>query len=419
MLSLTLAMLFAGNAVAQNVPVKPDPPKAGGAYRIGLVTPRVSLLGGGGTVQQETVQLNKNISSFLTGPKIGTVDLRAKLDSLAQEEGKERGCDYVLYVSLIRKRPTAPRGSGASFGGGGGTKTGDEFTFEYKVVPTDGSAGPTGKTHKATVSADGEDVLTPMIEAMAQVVVALVKAKPPTLIASASPSPEVNTEPAATSQPSSTPARTPTPRPATGYGSLTERPKSATPARGADPPKAEGTIRIGIATPRVTYIGGGMSGNTDAASLRETLASYLVGSNIETIELKARLEQLTLTEAQKRECDLVLYTTLQRKRTSSNKGGGLDSIMGTVSGGGVGSKIPGAKTTQQIGSEAAKVSGAIASVARANDEITFEFRLMSSDGVRQLAGSNTKAKVKKDGEDVLTPMIESAAQAIVDATVKK
>jgi hypothetical protein len=162
-----------------------------------------------------------------------------------------------------------------------------------------------------------------------------------------------------------------------------------------------------------------MSGNTDAASLRETLASYLVGSNIETIELKARLEQLTLTEAQKRECDLVLYTTLQRKRTSSNKGGGLDSIMGTVSGGGVGSKIPGAKTTQQIGSEAAKVSGAIASVARANDEITFEFRLMSSDGVRQLAGSNTKAKVKKDGEDVLTPMIESAAQAIVDATVKK
>ncbi len=398
--------------------MKPDPPKAGGAYRIGLVTPRVSLLGGGGTVQQETIQLNKNISSFLTGPKIGTVDLRAKLDSLAQEEGKERNCDYVLYVSLIRKRPTAAKGSSPSFGGGG-TKTGDEFTFEYKVMPTDGSAGPTGKTHKATVSADGEDVLTPMIEAMAQVVVALVKSRPPTATASASPSPEVNTEPAVTSQPSSIPARTPAPRPQTGYGSLTERPKSATPARGADPPKAEGTIRIGIATPRVTYIGGGMSGNTDAASLRETLASYLVGSNIETIELKARLDQLTLTEAQKRECDLVLYTTLQRKRTSSNKGGGLDSIMGTVGGGGVGSKIPGAKTTQQIGSEAAKVSGAIAAVARANDEITFEFRLVTTDGVRQLAGSNTKAKVKKDGEDVLTPMIESAAQAIVDATVKK
>ena len=418
MLSLTLAtsflILFAENPVAQTIPVKPDPPKAGGAYRIGLVTPRVSLLGGGGTVQQETVQLNKNISSFLTGPRIGTVDLRAKLDSLAEEEGKERGCDYVLYVSLIRKRPTAAKGSSASFGGGG-TKTGDEFTFEYKVVPTDGSAGPTGKTHKATVSADGEDVLTPMIEAMAQVVVALVKARPPTTTASASPSPEVNTEPVATSQPSSTPARTPAPRPSTGYGSLTERPKGATPARGVDPPKAEGTIRIGIATPRVTYIGGGMSGNTDAASLRETLASYLVGSNIETIELKARLEQLTLSEAQKRECDLVLYTTLQRKRASSNKGGGLDSIMG----GGVGSMIPGAKTTQKIGSEAAKVSGAIAAVARANDEITFEFRLVTSDGARQLAGSNTKAKVKKDGEDVLTPMIESAAQAIVDATVKK
>lgn len=422
MLSLTLATLFfillAGNAVAQTIPVKPDPPKAGGATRIGLVTPRVSLLGGGGSVQQETVQLSKNISSFLTGPRMGTVELRAKLDSLAEEEGKERGCDYVLYVSLIRKRPPAARGSGASFGGGG-TKAGDEFTFEYKVVPTDGSAAPAGKTIKATVSADGEDVLTSMIEAMAQVVVALAKARPPTT-ASSSPSPEINTEPAVTPQPSSTPAKTPAERPKTGYGSLTADPKGATPARGTDPPKAEGTIRIGIATPRVTYIGGGMSGNSDAASLRETLASYLVGSNIETIDLKARLEPLTLNEAQKRECDLVLYTTLQRKRSaSSNRGEGLDSIMGTVGGGGVGSKIPGAKTTQQIGSGAAKVSGAIAALARANDEITFEFRLVTSVGARQIAGNNTKAKVKKDGEDVLTPMIESAAQAIVDATVRK
>src|SRR5262245_4173432 len=90
--------LLVSTAASQTTP-QSDPPKADGATRIGLVTPRISLLGGGSSVMQETSALQKSISSFLTGPRIGTVDLRAKLDSLALEEGKERSCDYVLYVS--------------------------------------------------------------------------------------------------------------------------------------------------------------------------------------------------------------------------------------------------------------------------------------------------------------------------------
>jgi len=57
-------------------------------------------------------------------------------------------------------------------------------------------------------------------------------------------------------------------------------------------------------------------------------------------------------------------------------------------------------------------------LTKANDEMTFEYKLMVSDGTRAVAEKTTTAKVKKDGEDVLTPMIESAAQAIFDATQK-
>ena len=130
--------------------------------------------------------------------------------------------------------------------------------------------------------------------------------------------------------------------------------------------------------------------------MRETFASFLVGSNIETIDLKARLDGLALDEAKKRECDFVLYTTLIRKRSSSSGSGGgaLESIVGSVGGGGTGSKLPGSKTAQDVASQASKVSA------------------------RPVVAKTTKGKVMKDNEDVLTPMIESAAQAIVDATVK-
>ncbi len=420
--ALTCAAFFtilSAAAIAQPSTARPDPPKQDDGARVGLVTPRVSLLGGGGSVPQETNSLRQSISSYLTGPRIGTVDIRAKLDSLALEEGKERGCDYVLSVSLTRKRPAAARGAGMSFGGG--TKAGDEFTFEFKVTPVNGKQSVVERTLKGTASADGQDVVTPMVETVAQVVVELAREAKPASATTTTAEIKVTSEPAGQPKTTASPAETPSERIPTGYGSLTApTPKSSTSARTNDPPKAEGVVRIGIVTPRVNTIGGGIGGNREASSLRETFASFLVGSNIETIDLKARLDGLALDEAKKRECDFVLYTTLIRKRSSSSGSGGgaLESIVGSVGGGGTGSKLPGSKTAQDVASQASRVSGALASFARANDEMTFEYKLVTSVGARPVVAKTTKGKVKKDNEDVLTPMIESAAQAIVDATVK-
>ncbi|HEU4768508.1 MAG TPA: hypothetical protein VFS77_14095 [Pyrinomonadaceae bacterium] len=415
--AMLLALLLASTSLAQTPATRPDPPKSDDTARVGLVMPRVSLLGGGGSVPQETNSLRQNLSSFLTGPRIGTVDIRAKLDSLALEEARERGCDYVLYVALTRKRAAAARGAGASFGGG--TKTGDEFTFDFKVVAVAGTQGTVERTLKGTASSDGQDVVTPMIETAAQVVVELARQAKPAASAEAKVTSDPVVQPTA---PASVPAE-PAPEPMpTGYGTLSANPKgTSTSSRTNDPPKAEGVIRIGIVTPRVTSAGSGIGGNSEATSLRAAVNSFLAGSTIETIDLKARLDGLALTEAQRRQCDFVLYTTLIRKRAASSSGGGgpLNSIMGNVGGGGgVGTKVPGSKTVKDVTSEAARVSSTLAAFARANDEVTFEYRLVTSPGAKPVAGKSTKAKVKNDGEDVLTPMIESAAQAIVDATIK-
>ena len=412
-----LTVLPAVTAVSQTTTPKPDPPKADDATRIGLVTPRVNLLGGGGSVMQETNALRQSLSSFLTGPRIGTVDLRAKLDSLALEEGKDRLCDYVLYVSLTRKRQSAPH-SGGSYGGG--TKAGDEFTFTFKIVSANAGQSPVERVLKGTASADGQDVLTPMVETAAQVVVELAKVAKPARPERTNAEATVTTSETTKPQPAVT-APAPFEKPPTGYGTLTATPKGAATSRTSDPPKQDGTIRIGLVTPRVNTVGSGTGGQSESASLRSSLNSFLAGSNIETIDLKARLDTLALTEAQRRECDFVLYTTLLRKRSSSSPGKNnpLNSIVGNVGTGGTGKKLPGSKTASEISTQAARVSGTIAGFAKANDEITFEYKLVTSVGARPVATKSTKAKVKSDGEDVLTPMIESAAQAILDATTVK
>jgi hypothetical protein len=79
-----------------------DPPKAPGTVRIGVGIPRVTVTPAG-TTGQEVNSLRQNLRSYLRGPGIGTVELVSKLESLALEEGKDRRCEYVLFVSLVRQ----------------------------------------------------------------------------------------------------------------------------------------------------------------------------------------------------------------------------------------------------------------------------------------------------------------------------
>ncbi|HEY6802058.1 MAG TPA: hypothetical protein VI306_00640 [Pyrinomonadaceae bacterium] len=408
-----LLILLAFTTVKAQTPAytRSDPPKPEGTVRIGLVTPKVTLLGGTGSATQEVSSLRKNLLSYLTGPRLGTIELKARLDSLAFDESRERNCDYILYTTMTRKR----KATGSAGGYGGGTKAGDEFTFEYKIMATDGAQSPVENVLRGTVKTDGEDVLTTMIETAAQSIVNLAKSARPTQTATRPPTSTATPAPVVTAPANSNPEPVSNPPAQTGYGSLTAplRTRTTTPSTVKDPPKAEGTIRIGMVTPRVSSVG-----NSDANTLRQTVSSFLQGSTIETIDLKARLDSLALSEGAKRECDYVLYTTLLRKRNAKNSsGGGIDAIFGSM-GSGVGSKIPGSKKVKDVSSETAKVGNTIGALTKANDEITFEYTLVLLDGAKTVATKSSKAKVKSDGEDVLTPMIEEAAKTIVNVTEK-
>jgi hypothetical protein len=142
------------------------------------------------------------ISSFLTGPSLRTVTLDARLTEQAIEEARQKTCDSLLTVTLTRKRSsgggfgrvlgdaagaaawhmpygatataTAARsvaiaGSTAVSGMASNTRAKDELQLEFRLVSDARTVVREGKD-SAKAKADGEDLLTPLVERMATIV---------------------------------------------------------------------------------------------------------------------------------------------------------------------------------------------------------------------------------------------------------
>jgi hypothetical protein len=177
--------------------------------------------------------------------------------------------------------------------------------------------------------------------------------------------------------------------------------------------KKEGAIRIGLVIPKAQMMDGGIPTEQAAEAVRNTFAGFLNGPSIEVVALSARLPDQALEEARQSQCDYILFSTLTQKKGG---GGMFGKVLGNVAGA-AGSVIPyGGSAGGVAASTAIYTTAAIAGSIKAKDELTLEYKLQSIGGDQRPAVSNTtKAKAKTDGEDVVTPLIERAAQTIVSA----
>lgn len=144
--------------------------------------------------------------SFLTGPSLQAVALDARLESQAIEEARQKQCGRVLSIALARKasgggggwlgRAIGQAGTGWGIPGGSvgsvvaqgatvaaiqavselaaGTRAKDELRLEYTLTSTDGTTALRSKADKAKARADGEDLLTPLVERAAGQIAAAV-----------------------------------------------------------------------------------------------------------------------------------------------------------------------------------------------------------------------------------------------------
>lgn len=179
-------------------------PKKPGVLRIGLLLPNVQM--SAGNPAQAAEALRNSFASHLKSSNIEVVTLSARQPPLAIEEARQSQCDYMLSASMNVKKG----GSGSMFGraigniagataghipGGGSAATGaarstaitgvyttaaiatsikarDEVTLEYKLDQVETAKTALANKDKAKASADGEDVIAPLVQKAAGDVVA-------------------------------------------------------------------------------------------------------------------------------------------------------------------------------------------------------------------------------------------------------
>jgi hypothetical protein len=167
----------------------------------------------------------------------------------------------------------------------------------------------------------------------------------------------------------------------------------------------------------------GVDGDATAfsTSLRDLFASYLTGPSLRAVPLDARLTSQAVEEARQKNCGFILVTSVTRVR---DDGGGMGRAFGRAAGAAASYGVPYGGTAATAAARGAVVAGAYAisnaaETTKAKDEITLEYRISTLDGAGSTAAKRQKAKAKSDGEDLLTPLVESAAEAVAAVVSKK
>ncbi|HEX8288166.1 MAG TPA: hypothetical protein VF556_09225 [Pyrinomonadaceae bacterium] len=180
--------------------------------------------------------------------------------------------------------------------------------------------------------------------------------------------------------------------------------------------KQPGVVRIGVSV-KTGAVGEGISPDDLSAAVQNTLGDYLKGTKIELVPLEAKLAGLIDNEAKTKECDFVLYANVSHKKGG---GGGFGGMFSSVIAPAVGSVGLG-HTGSVAGNVAANVAthaiisaGTVAANVKSKDEITLDVKLNQTNGAAVLT-KQYKNKAKSNGQDIITPLIEQLAQAVVDS----
>ena len=179
--------------------------------RIGIVMPKADL-GPGFQGDSVAEPLRALISHYLSGPVTELVSIDALVSQQVDAEAQGKQCDYVLYSAVSQKKSGgsgmslfkaattvggmmpmvgAAKAAGGALSAAGtvasaasaaqeaasaskGIKAKSEVSFEYRLLAAGNPAAVLNDTMKTRAATDGEDVMTPMVQKLAESVVAQV-----------------------------------------------------------------------------------------------------------------------------------------------------------------------------------------------------------------------------------------------------
>ena len=197
--------------------------------------------------------------------------------------------------------------------------------------------------------------------------------------------------------------------------------QTVTPDAGT-PKESSDAKRICTTIPKVE-----LTGNPGGASdaVRQAFAELLNSDLAEIVPIEAKLPVLAKREIAESDCDYVLNIALRQKE--KKKGGGMfGRVLKSAGSSAVrssASRIPygrsvGADVARSTAQSAAYEISKVDINVNKKDEFTLDYKLTTGDNAA-VAGKLLKKKADNDGEDVITPMIETAANDVLTAILKK
>ncbi len=200
-----LSLALAQTPASQNAGAK-----APGIIRVGVALPTLQM-GPAPAVAGASEGLREAVMKYLVGPSFEIVPLSAQLPVMLEAEGREKGCDFVIYSALSAKQPggsklgflkSASRMSnmipmlGAVHGAAGAiagnaaeavltgaavaasmVKAKSEVSFEYRLLAGGNSVPLISDILKTKATQDGEDVISALVEKTAGAVVNTILSK--------------------------------------------------------------------------------------------------------------------------------------------------------------------------------------------------------------------------------------------------
>ena len=178
-------------------------------------------------------------------------------------------------------------------------------------------------------------------------------------------------------------------------------------------PKKDGVIRIGLVGVKTGAVSEGINAAELANAIQNSIGEHLKGTKIEIVSLEAKLQSAIDAEAKEKECDYVLYATVSHKKGGGGFGLGkaLGSVVSQTGGGAWGNT-----TANVAGKVATQSIAAATSNIKPKDELTLDIKLQN--GAAVALTQQFKQKAKSAGEDIISPIVEQAANAIVGAVGK-
>ena len=149
------------------------------------------------------------------------------------------------------------------------------------------------------------------------------------------------------------------------------------------------------------------------------LTQYLAGTSVETIALVALLPDQMEAEAKSKQCDFLVYSSLTQKKPT----GGMGFLKNASS---LSNMIPMVGMVNSVGAMAASSAAATAAQAatlssgvKAKSDVVLEYHMTAFGKPTPVLNTTLDAKATADGEDVITPLVEKEATAIMAEVSKK